>query len=330
MDPESQHLNLDPDLDVDIVMDEIGRFFCKAHRRELCYECCFSCEAKNRIVEETTGLVNKRTPWEVVAEEMADASMELGKMERMNPRPPEATFVHYRKLVKAADKKLRKFAKKGHDVRAAFQKAMEKEQRGMHQFDAMVQAWKQEHPNSSPSSSYQVGGPDSQRLFDQVAAAPKSSNRRGQFFTCDFCKKSSTAELQCCARCKRVAYCNRDCQKLAWKAHKTGCTKWTGTKDPKALCLSWDELEAFGGRSAEGKVLEVRAVLDESMVRHSFKCKDRLGRLCSITAYTNSRSIPGLRQGSLIKWKNPRYHYFGGRLGGARIEEADLANITIS
>ena len=89
-------------------------------------------------------------------------------------------------------------------------------------------------------------------------------------------------------------------------------------------------MEAFGGRPAEGKVLEVQAMLDESMMRQVFQCKDRLGKLRRIAAYTNSRSIAGLRQGSIIKWKNPKFHYFMDGSSGARIEEEDLANITVS
>ena len=116
----------------------------------------------------------------------------------------------------------------------------------------------------------------------------------------------------------------------AWKAHKKGCIPWTKEKDPKELPLSWEEVEAFGGLPAEGKTLEVRAMLDESMMRQVFQCKDRTGTIRRIAAYTNSRKIPGLRQGSIIKWKNPRYHYFMDGSSGARIEEDDLANITVT
>ena len=47
----------------------------------------------------------------------------------------------------------------------------------------------------------------------------------------DHCENCGTAEtkeakLKKCARCKMVAYCNRDCQKAHWKEHKPDCDKW--------------------------------------------------------------------------------------------------------
>jgi hypothetical protein len=39
---------------------------------------------------------------------------------------------------------------------------------------------------------------------------------------CDNCGQSATP-LKKCSRCRSVSYCNRDCQKLAWKAHKKEC-----------------------------------------------------------------------------------------------------------
>ncbi|KAF1982608.1 hypothetical protein K402DRAFT_424365 [Aulographum hederae CBS 113979] len=39
---------------------------------------------------------------------------------------------------------------------------------------------------------------------------------------CGFCGKSKT-DLQLCARCKVRAYCSKECQKKAWKVHKTFC-----------------------------------------------------------------------------------------------------------
>jgi hypothetical protein len=39
---------------------------------------------------------------------------------------------------------------------------------------------------------------------------------------CDNCGQSATL-LKKCSRCRSVSYCNRDCQKSAWKAHKKEC-----------------------------------------------------------------------------------------------------------
>mmetsp|Transcript_21371 Transcript_21371/g.31679 ORF Transcript_21371/g.31679 Transcript_21371/m.31679 type:complete len:92 (-) Transcript_21371:99-374(-) len=85
--------------------------------------------------------------------------------------------------------------------------------------------------------------------------------------------------------------------------------------------LTWDEVEAHRGVPVQGKALEVRAMLEQSLTRQVFVCKDRAGTVRKVAAYTNSRAIPGLKPGSILRWKNPRYHYFMDGSGGARIEE---------
>jgi hypothetical protein len=56
----------------------------------------------------------------------------------------------------------------------------------------------------------------SSKLHDEqvLAAAPASE--------CALCEKSSNS-LQSCARCQKVAYCNRDCQVAHWNEHKKDC-----------------------------------------------------------------------------------------------------------
>ena len=41
---------------------------------------------------------------------------------------------------------------------------------------------------------------------------------------CDYCGGKS-GDLKRCSRCKAVWYCSRNCQKDAWKTHKTRCVK---------------------------------------------------------------------------------------------------------
>ena len=43
---------------------------------------------------------------------------------------------------------------------------------------------------------------------------------------CDQCNatEDSSKTLKCCAKCKSAYYCNRDCQKAAWKLHKKTCS----------------------------------------------------------------------------------------------------------
>jgi hypothetical protein len=95
------------------------------------------------------------------------------------------------------------------------------------------------------------------------------------------------------------------------------------------MALTWEQVEAHGGAPVERRTLEVRAMLDESITRQVFSCKDRVGGIKRVAAYTNSRAIPGLKQGALLKWKNPRFHHFMDGSSGARIEEEDLVNVTV-
>jgi len=106
---------------------------------------------------------------------------------------------------------------------------------------------------------------------------------------------------------------------------------WEKAREPKTLDLTWEQVESYSGAPVQGRTLEVRAMLDESMMmRQVFQCKDRVGVIRRVAAYTNSRGIPGLKQGALLRWKNPRFHCFADGSSGARIEEEDLKDITIS
>lgn len=307
--------------------DDIGRMFCDKHRREVCHECCYCFEPMNRDAEERAGLRKKRTEVELAAEEKAMAMFALRGMERMVPRPAAERFQETRKWLQRSEAKLEQFKAQGKDVDEAVYRAIEKERNREMQQEALMQGWAEQNPGKS---KWEFGGPETQKLYDALAATPTVSNNRAQVYTCDYCKVTSPVKLSVCARCKKIAYCSRECQKNAWKAHKKFCVKWEGTKDPKDLPLSWDEVEAHGQLPVLGKTLQVRAMLDESMTRQVFSCKDRVGNVRRVAAYTNSRMIPGLKQGAILKWKNPRFHYFMDGSSGARIEEDDLVDITIS
>jgi hypothetical protein len=97
----------------------------------------------------------------------------------------------------------------------------------------------------------------------------------------------------------------------------------------KSAKLTWDQLEALQGETAIGETLEVRAILDESLMPQIMQCKDRNGVMRRVAAHTSGRSIPGLKPGSVLKWKNPRFHYFVHSSSGVRIEESDLVNVSV-
>ena len=50
----------------------------------------------------------------------------------------------------------------------------------------------------------------------------QAAQTTGQGPQCDNCNKSST-DLKACGGCGKAHYCSKDCQKVAWKAHKLRC-----------------------------------------------------------------------------------------------------------
>ena len=108
------------------------------------------------------------------------------------------------------------------------------------------------------------------------------------------------------------------------------CIEWTKDRSPKNLNLTWKQLEAQNGLPVEGMMLEVRAFLDSSTTcRQMFQSKDDTGVVRTLAAYTNHGKISGLKQGSMLRWNNPRMHRFADRSTGARIEQDDLQNLAV-
>ncbi len=78
------------------------------------------------------------------------------------------------------------------------------------------------------------------------------------------------------------------------------------------------------------QTLEVRVMTVMSITREVYQCKDRVGAVRNIAAYTDSRSLRGAAAGKIIRWKNPRFHWFMDGSSGARVEQDDLIDVTIS
>jgi hypothetical protein len=192
---------------------------------------------------------------------------------------------------------------------------------------AVLQAWKKNNPGKN---SMEWGGEESQRYFDAVAATPSEAPKVDRF-TCLFCKKASAERLTRCSRCERAYFCNAECFRAAWKQHKKVCQPVEGystKRKKKKATLTWDQLEKHYPMPVEGRTLEVRIMLDESLMRLVVKAKDREGVVCKIAAYTDSGQIPGCVPGAVMKWKHPKFHYFMDGSSGCRIEQDDLSNIT--
>ena len=68
---------------------------------------------------------------------------------------------------------------------------------------------------------------------DDLAAKQSQSKMaaREKFRSCDNCSQVIEERILVCSSCKRVAYCNRKCQKAHWKSHKKTCSHKAGRED---------------------------------------------------------------------------------------------------
>jgi len=303
--------------------DDVGRMFCE-HNRDYCHICCVDHRMCNRQIEESAGIKKKETEMDNAARMYATTLRALRGMERMVPRPSEEVFAQNRQYRDEYKEKLDRFAQAGEDVQSVLKQAIDKENSDELDMNAMMQSMSKLNPGQT---KFEIGGEESQNIYDEFVKGPQGKESRFDYYTCSYCEKAGTVKLQQCSRCNKASYCSRECQVAAWPAHKKNdCVK--SEKEAKKLRLTWEQVQAFEGETARG-TLEVKAIMDESMTRQVFQCKDRVGMCRRFAAYTNSREIPGLRTGATIKWKNPKFHYFMDGSSGARIEEDDLKNITV-
>ena len=72
-------------------------------------------------------------------------------------------------------------------------------------------------------------------------------------------------------RCKKQAYCNQECQRPHWKAHKKECVKveQLAKEETKKMPLTWKLLKEFG--NALGEELEVRYVTERPGLFHKLE-----------------------------------------------------------
>ena len=94
----------------------------------------------------------------------------------------------------------------------------------------------------------------------------------------------------------------------SWRPRWNRAFAW----EQSALWELWRRKPDFGRR--------LRVMHDESVMRPVFGCKDRTGVVRRLAVYTSSRSLPGLSTGAVLRWKNPRFHYFMDGSSGARIQ----------
>ncbi|KZV91567.1 hypothetical protein EXIGLDRAFT_676002 [Exidia glandulosa HHB12029] len=84
---------------------------------------------------------------------------------------------------------------------------------------------------SADSVSVDIMGPVAPRISAALGRAlrKRAGEGEGAFATkaCDFCGQRGVP-LSICARCHTTRYCSRDCQRTAWKTHKTACVSFSG------------------------------------------------------------------------------------------------------
>ncbi len=108
------------------------------------------------------------------------------------------------------------------------------------------------------------------KLFDSINAAAKSEAESSQKQIvqdkerCAYCWKRAQS-LKSCAKCRKIMYCGRECQKGHWKTHKTDCIVTGNTaKESKPKCNSCEK-EITGERT--------KCIGCESMFYCSIKCQ---------------------------------------------------------
>lgn len=320
----------------DIVVDEIGRTFCKAHRKDQCNICCMSFTLPNEQAEIRAGLRRPKTRAEELAEQKVMLDRGLAFMYQQPPatrQSMQGNIDYHKKELARVEQEMKALMREpGQDEQ--FRKAIVEETDKANATDAenraMAQAMARENPGQT---NLEFGGEQYARLYDKFAAPPPSAARDKALdpYTCSYCQKRSTTTLKCCARCMKQAYCNGDCQRKHWKAHKKTCVPapvgQVSREEIKKMPLTWKQLEQFG--EAPGEILEVRYMSQEPGMRLIALCKDREGIVKRVACYTNSRDIPGFVPGKVMVWTHPRFRYFMDGSTGARIEESDLQNIKI-
>jgi len=313
--------------------DEIGRCYCEQHRRERCHECCLDFTMTNPIMEEQAGLRKPKTNVETLCEQKV--TLEKGIAFMLKPGNPgtKENLDYHRTELKRVTEELEELARQGKEpeIHKAMNKAIDQTRARDAEMDALSAAHAQLHPGSRVM---EYGGAETQKLYEQFAAKPPSAESVARDpRTCSYCHKASSERLKECARCHKAYYCDKSCQTDHYKAHRQECKRIAKaglSKEDKAkLPLTWSQLEAYGGQPAEAKNFEVRFLSQEAGFRLIALCKDREGIVKRVAAYTNSRTIPNFKPGSVMTWRNPRFHWFMDGSSGARIEEEDLANITI-
>jgi hypothetical protein len=340
--------------DARCIGDEIGRYVCSKHKKDRCHICCLDYRDENEIAEIQAGLRKPPSRAQILAKEKVALQRGIKYIMKQPPQQNKhaallkhihvplttsmedllstrSTLKYHQTELKRVDREIKVFNEQGgeKEFAEALGAQLEKAQTQDAEIQALTAAFARQNPGESKMENF--GGPAHQKLYDDFVKEPPSSQRDQAVdpYTCSYCGKSSNKKMACCARCKKQAYCSKECQTQHWKGHKKECKRIDELPkaDKKKLPLTWAQLEEF--QEADGKTLEVRFLQRDPGLRLVALCNDRVGATKRVFAYTLDSDIPGFREGTVMLWKNPRFHSFMDGSSGARIEQEDLANITI-
>eukprot|EP00937_MAST-01D_sp_MAST-1D-sp2_P004098 g4098.t1 len=162
------------------VEDDIGRIFCKLHRRDVCHECCMDFRACNRFAEERAGQRKTRTELEDLAEQKVQLQNGLAHMRNMGSPPEMAGNIkfHETELSIVEGKIAAALAGGGgaDELHSGAQAERDKYAAQEAEKNAVLQQWARNNPGKT---RMRLGGAEHQRLFDQFAAsAPTVPNAR--------------------------------------------------------------------------------------------------------------------------------------------------------
>ncbi|KAI0062402.1 hypothetical protein BV25DRAFT_625159 [Artomyces pyxidatus] len=67
--------------------------------------------------------------------------------------------------------------------------------------------------------------PPSEEVWSRLmrTGSPVANPGTDYRLSCAYCRKEETTKLRRCSRCKSVYYCDENCQKMGWPAHKSRC-----------------------------------------------------------------------------------------------------------
>jgi hypothetical protein len=63
----------------------------------------------------------------------------------------------------------------------------------------------------------------SRRLLRRTFRRDPSRSNKELCANCFLPEEAGQNNLLCCARCRRIKYCSKECQRAHWKAHKKSC-----------------------------------------------------------------------------------------------------------